>query len=140
MGDESKGGMIPLTKRPAWKALKAHQKKIKSLHLRKLFDADPKRGQRMTVEAAGLFLDYSKNRIVDQTITLLQRLANQSCLRERIDAMFSGNKINITENHRFRRRPDGFLGAARQVPGKENYTRSSRGRDCAPVPAVCRYF
>src|SRR5262245_21243994 len=102
--------MIPLAKRTACKALKAHQKKIKSLHLRILFDADPKRGQRMTVEAAGLFLDYSKNRIVDQIITLLQRLANQSCLRERIDAMFSGNKINITENHRFRRRPDGFLG------------------------------
>jgi len=90
--------MIPLTKRPAWKALKAHQEKIKSLHLRKLFDADPKHAQRMTVEAAGLFLDYSKNRIVDQTITLLLRLANQSCLRERIDAMFSGDKINITEN------------------------------------------
>lgn len=73
-------------------------KKIKSLHLRKLFDADPKRGQRMTVEAAGLFLDYSKNRIVDQTIKLLLQLANESCLRERIDAMFSGEKINITEN------------------------------------------
>ena len=90
--------MIALTKRPAWKALKAHQKKIKSLHLRKLFDADPKRGQRMTVEAAGLFLDYSKNRIVDQTVKLLLQLANESCLRERIDAMFSGEKINITEN------------------------------------------
>jgi len=73
-------------------------KKIKSLHLRKLFDADPKRGQRMTVEAAGLFLDYSKNRIVDQTIKLLLQLANESCLREQIDAMFSGEKINITEN------------------------------------------
>jgi glucose-6-phosphate isomerase len=90
--------MIALTKRPAWKALKAHQKKIKSLHLRKLFVADPKRGQRMTVEAAGLFLDYSKNRIVDQTIKLLLQLANESCLRERIDAMFSGEKINVTEN------------------------------------------
>jgi glucose-6-phosphate isomerase len=90
--------MMPLTKRPAWKALKTHQEKIKSLHLRKLFDADRKRSQRMTVEAAGPFLDYSKNRIVDQTITLLLRLANQSCLRERINAMFSGDKINITEN------------------------------------------
>src|SRR5213080_4336935 len=111
--------MIALTKRPAWKALKAHQKKIKSLHLRKLFDADPKRGQRMTVEAAGLFLDYSKNRIVDQTITLLLRLANQSCLRERIDAMFSGDKINITENravlHVALRAP---LGASIIIDGK----------------------
>ena len=89
--------MTPLTKRPAWKALAAHQKKIKSLQLRKLFAADPKRGQRLAIEAAGLFLDYSKNRIVDQTVKLLLQLANQSGLRERIDAMFSGEKINITE-------------------------------------------
>jgi len=89
--------MTPLTKRPAWKALAAHQKKIKSLQLRKLFAADPKRGQRLAIEAAGLFLDYSKNRIVDQTVKLLLQLANQSRLRERIDAMFSGEKINITE-------------------------------------------
>jgi len=89
--------MTPLTKRPAWKALAAHQKKIKSLQLRKLFAADPKRGQRLAIEAAGLFLDYSKNRIVDQTVKLLLQLANQSRLRERIDRMFSGEKINITE-------------------------------------------
>jgi glucose-6-phosphate isomerase len=88
----------PLTKHPAWKALVAHQKKIKPLHLRKLFAADPKRGQRLTAEAAGLFLDYSKNRITDQTLRLLLRLAKESGLRERIDAMFSGEKINLTEN------------------------------------------
>ncbi len=90
--------MKDLTKRPAWKALSAHCKKIKPLHLRKLFAADPKRGQRMTLEAAGLFLDYSKNRITDKTIQLLLQLAEESGLRERIDAMFSGAKINITEN------------------------------------------
>jgi glucose-6-phosphate isomerase len=90
--------MIPLTRRPAWKALAAHHKKISPLHLRKLFAVDPKRGQRLTVEAVGLFLDYSKNRVTDQTITLLLQLAKESRLRERIDAMFGGEKINITEN------------------------------------------
>ena len=86
-----------LTARPAWKALAAHYKKIQALHLRKLFADDPKRGQRMTVEAAGLFLDYSKNRATDQTIQLLLKLAGESGLRDRIDAMFAGEKINITE-------------------------------------------
>ena len=90
--------MIPLTRRPAWKALATHYKRIKPLHLRDLFAADPKRGQRMTIEAAGLFLDYSKNRITDQTIKLLLQLAKESGLRERIEAMFAGEKINITEN------------------------------------------
>ncbi len=87
----------PLTSRPAWKALGAHHKKIKSVHLRKLFDADPKRGTRLTVEATGLFLDYSKNRVTDQTLKLLLQLARESGLRERMDAMFRGEKINITE-------------------------------------------
>ena len=89
---------VSLTARPAWKSLAAHYKKIQPLHLRKLFADDPKRGQRMTLEAAGLFLDYSKNRITDQTIQLLLRLANESGLRNRIDAMFAGDTINITEN------------------------------------------
>ena len=89
--------MTPLTRRPAWKALKAHFKKIEPLHLRQLFAADPKRGQRLTAEAAGLFLDYSKNRVTDQTIKLLLQLASESGLRERIDAMFRGEKINVTE-------------------------------------------
>jgi len=88
----------PLTERRAWKALTAHHKKVKELHLRDLFAEDPKRGERMTAEAVGLFLDYSKNRINDQTIKLLLQVAEESGLRARIDAMFRGEKINITEN------------------------------------------
>ncbi|HEY3600388.1 MAG TPA: hypothetical protein VGK72_00360, partial [Chthoniobacterales bacterium] len=88
----------PLTQRPAWKALAAHYKKVQDLHLRKLFADDSKRGERMTAAAAGLFLDYSKNRIVDQTIKLLIQLANESDLSGRIEAMFRGEKINVTEN------------------------------------------
>ena len=88
----------PLTKRKAWKALQAHYKKIRELHLRKLFADDPERGERMTAEAVGLFLDYSKNRITDETVKLLLQLAEESGLRARIDAMFRGEKINITEN------------------------------------------
>jgi glucose-6-phosphate isomerase len=89
--------ITPLTKRKAWKALTAHYKKISKIHLRKLFADDPKRGERLTLEAAGIFLDYSKHRINDQTLKLLLQLADESRLRERIDAMFSGEKINITE-------------------------------------------
>jgi len=89
--------ITPLTKRKAWKALGAHYKKISKIHLRTLFADDPKRGERLTLEAAGIFLDYSKHRINDQTIKLLLQLADESRLRERIDAMFSGEKINITE-------------------------------------------
>src|SRR5437773_335130 len=88
----------PLIKRKAWKALKSHHHKTKGLHLRKLFAADPKRGVRMTAEAAGLFLDYSKNRITDETLKLLFELAKESGLRAAIDAMFRGDKINLTEN------------------------------------------
>ena len=87
----------PLIKRPAWKALAAHYKTIKEVPLSKLFAEDPKRGQRLTVEAVGLFLDYSKNRITDETVKLLVQLAEESDLRGRIAAMFSGEKINITE-------------------------------------------
>jgi len=82
----------------AWRALVAHQKKIKGLHLRKLFADDPKRGERMTAEGAGLFLDFSKNRISKETIKLLLKLADEIDLRSRINAMFSGEKINVTEN------------------------------------------
>lgn len=88
----------PLTKRAAWNALEAHSKTIQPLHLRTLFADDPKRGERMTAEAAGICLDYSKNRITDETLKLLVQLAEESGLRERIDAMFRGEKINITEN------------------------------------------
>jgi len=86
------------TERPAWKALVAHHQKIRDLHLRKLFADDPTRGKRMTAEAVGLFFDYSKNRVTDETLKLLLQLANESGLRARIDAMFRGDKINITEN------------------------------------------
>ena len=88
----------PLTKLKTWKALTAHYQSVRKLHLRELFTADPKRGERMTAEAAGLFLDYSKNRVTDETLKLLVQLAAESGLRERIDAMFRGDKINITEN------------------------------------------
>jgi glucose-6-phosphate isomerase len=87
-----------LTERPAWNALVAHHEKVRDLHLRKLFADDAKRGERLTVEAVGLYLDYSKNRVTDETLTLLVQLADESGLRTRIDAMFSGEKINITEN------------------------------------------
>jgi len=93
-----KAKIKPLTQRPAWKALAMHHKQIKNLHLRKLFADDPKRGKRLTVGATGLYLDYSKNRITDQTLKLLLQLAKESGLRANIDAMFSGEKINITEN------------------------------------------
>jgi glucose-6-phosphate isomerase len=88
----------PLTKRKAWQALQAHYDKSKESHLRQLFAEDPKRGERLTAEAAGLFLDYSKNRITDETVKLLIQLAEESGLRSRIEAMFRGDKINITEN------------------------------------------
>src|SRR5579862_6278400 len=90
-------GKKPTTKQSAWKALAAHYKAISKLHLRQLFADDPKRGQRMALDAVGLYLDYSKNRVTDQTLTLLLQLATESGLRTRIDAMFSGEKINITE-------------------------------------------
>jgi glucose-6-phosphate isomerase len=90
-------GMAPLTERPAWKALEAHYHQVRELHLRKLFGDDPGRGERMTAEAVGLYLDYSKNRITDQTLKLLLQLAEESGLRARIDSMFRGEKINLTE-------------------------------------------
>jgi glucose-6-phosphate isomerase len=88
----------PLTQRAAWKALAVHHKQIQKLHLRKLFADDVKRGEKLTAEAAGLFLDFSKNRITEKTLKLLLQLADESGLRAKIDAMFSGEKINVTEN------------------------------------------
>jgi glucose-6-phosphate isomerase len=88
----------PLTDRAAWKGLDAHYRNIRDLHLRTLFADDPARGERMTVEALGIYLDYSKNRITDETIRLLMKLAEEIGLRARIDAMFRGEKINRTEN------------------------------------------
>jgi glucose-6-phosphate isomerase len=84
-------------KRSAWKALESHYKTVSNLHLRQLFADDPDRGQRMAVEAVGLYLDYSKNRVTDETLKLLLQLAEESGLRARMDAMFRGEKINITE-------------------------------------------
>jgi len=91
------GAERPLTGRPAWKSLKDHFQKVRELHLRELFAADTERGTRLTAEAEGIFLDYSKNRITDETIKLLLQLAQESGLRGRIDAMFRGDKINVTE-------------------------------------------
>ncbi len=90
-------GKKTASKSSTWKALEANYKKIKSVHLRELFAEDPQRGQRLTLEAIGLFLDYSKNRVTDETLQLLLQLAEESHLRERIEAMFRGEKINITE-------------------------------------------
>jgi glucose-6-phosphate isomerase len=90
--------IVPLTARPAWKALEAHHEKIRGLHLRTLFAGDATRGERLTAEAVGIYLDYSKNRVTEETVALLGRLAEESGLRERINAMFRGDTINVTEN------------------------------------------
>src|ERR1700723_3257885 len=87
----------PLPERTAWQALKRHYDDIAGVSLRELFGTDPERGERLTAEAAGLYLDYSKNRVTDETLRLLLHLAEESGLRARIDAMFHGEKINITE-------------------------------------------
>ena len=91
-------GVTPLTAPKAWQTLEQHSDYVRQLHLRQLFADDPRRGERLTVQAVGIFLDYSKNRITDETLKLLVQLAEESGLRERIDAMFRGDKINITEN------------------------------------------
>jgi len=88
----------PLTSRPAWKALETHARAMRDMHLRTLFAGDPSRGERLTAEGAGLFLDYSKHRVTDETMRLLVELAEESGLRGRIDAMFRGDKINVTED------------------------------------------
>src|SRR5881396_787596 len=90
-------GTLPLTARQSWKALQVHRNDIGERHLRTLFAADGTRGERLTAEAVGIYLDYSKNRVTDDTLALLRRLAEESHLRERIDAMFRGDKINVTE-------------------------------------------
>jgi glucose-6-phosphate isomerase len=89
--------IAPLTMLPVWKALHIHYSKVRDLHLRKLFADDTKRGERFTAEAVGIYLDYSKNRITEETLTLLLQLAEESSLRSRIDAMFMGETINVTE-------------------------------------------
>jgi len=86
-----------LTQRPAWQALQAHYEKIRTVHLRQLFADDARRGERLKAEAVGLYMDYSKHRVTDETVRLLLQLAEECNLRERIDAMFRGEKINVTE-------------------------------------------
>lgn len=86
-----------LSERPAWQALTAHHRQVGSLHLRQIFADDPRRGERLVAEAAGLYLDYSKNRVTDETMDLLLQLADECGLAEHIDAMFSGGKINTSE-------------------------------------------
>ena len=89
--------MLMLTDYPAWTALAAHYAKIRDVHLRRLFADDSRRGERMAIEAAGVYLDYSKNRITDETLGLLLQLANESGLSARIEAMFRGERINVSE-------------------------------------------
>jgi glucose-6-phosphate isomerase len=91
-----------VTKRRAWKALVAHHQNVRELHLRSLFADDLTRGERMATAAVGLYLDYSKNRVTNETLKLLVQLADESGLRARIDAMFRGDKTNITENREAR--------------------------------------
>src|SRR5829696_1129194 len=88
----------PLTRRPAWQALAAHYAQVRDVHLRQLFADDPRRGERLAAEAAGLYFDYSKHRVTADTLRLLLQLADECGLRERIDAMFRGERINVSEN------------------------------------------
>ena len=90
--------MTPLRERPAWKALEHHHADDRGHHLRDLFAEDPARGERLAAEGAGLYLDYSKNRVTDETLALLLQLAEESGPRERTEAMFRGDRINMTEN------------------------------------------
>jgi glucose-6-phosphate isomerase len=96
--EDSMSSFTPLTAHPTWEALAAHYEQLRDLHLRQLFADDPQRGERLTAEASGIYLDYSKHRITDETIQLLVQLAEECGLRERIDAMFRGEKINVTED------------------------------------------
>jgi glucose-6-phosphate isomerase len=105
--DPTSGGLMstrvmpsvrPLRERPAWKALERHYEEVRGTHLREMFAADPKRGERLVAEAAGLYLDYSKNRIDDETVELLGALAEQSGVPDRTEAMFAGERLNVSED------------------------------------------
>ena len=89
--------LTPLVQRPSWQKLEEHYQNIQDQHMRTLFAEDPHRGERFALEAVGIYLDYSKNRVTDETLRLLLELAASAGLREHIDAMFKGEKINITE-------------------------------------------
>ncbi|HEY3716759.1 MAG TPA: glucose-6-phosphate isomerase, partial [Jatrophihabitantaceae bacterium] len=102
----------PLPDRAAWKELREHHAQVRDVHLRDLFADDPRRGEKLTLDACGIYLDYSKNRVTNETVRLLLRLADESGLRARIDAMFAGEKINITEDR-------AVLHVALRAPRKE---------------------
>jgi glucose-6-phosphate isomerase len=108
-----------LTRTAAWRALEQHHEEVRDLHLRDLFAQDPARGERLALEAEGIYLDYSKNRLTDETILLLVRLAEERGLRARIDAMFAGEHINVTEDravlHVALRAPEGSPYARAEV-------------------------
>jgi glucose-6-phosphate isomerase len=127
----------PLRRHASWSALEAHHRAIKDRHLRDLFAGDPRRGERLVVEGAGIVLDYSKNRITDETISLLVDLARESGLPQRIAAMFSGEKINVTEHravlHTALRAP---RGTRIEVDGKNVVPEVHEVLDgCPPSPA-----
>ena len=99
MNATSSSATVPsLRERPAWQALESHHTQLSAAHIRDLFAADPSRGERLAAEGAGLYLDYSKNRVTNETIALLVRLAAESRLQERTEAMFRGERINATED------------------------------------------
>ena len=123
MRDSASPERQSLSERPQWRALARHRGQIERLHLRELFAADPSRGERLAVEAAGLYLDYSKNRITDETLRLLLELAEACRLRDRIDAMFRGDRINTTERR-------AVLHAALRAPPNERI--AVDGRDVVP--------
>src|SRR3989442_1057897 len=128
--------------RPAWKTLVAHHEKVRELHLRRLFADDPGRGERLTAEAVGVFLDYSKNRITDETLTLLLQLAEQSGLRARIDAMFQGDKINVSEKRAVlhgRGSARAWEGTSDRSPGTSSPSRRTRpkSRSSASTRRTC---
>ena len=113
-----------LTERPAWKRLEVHYRRARALHLRDLFADDRNRGRRLAAEAVGVYLDYSKNRVTDETVDLLTQLAEESGLRERIDAMFRGDRINLSEDRpvlhtalRAPRESSVFVAGENVVPG-----------------------
>ena len=120
MPDEPAAARKPLTEMPAWRALAAHFAQIGDVHLRTLFADDPGRGERLALEAAGVYLDFSKNRLTEETLALLCALADSCGLKARIDAMFSGQRINRTERrpvlHVALRTP---RGSAIHVDGKD---------------------
>ena len=126
-----------MTRLPAWQSLADHYDKIKDVHLRALFAGDESRGERFTVEDTGLYLDYSKNRITDETLGLLLELARATGLRERIDAMFGGDRINVTEGrpvlHVALRAPRGP-----KHPGGRPGRGARRARRTGPDVGLCR--